>query len=168
MCLAFQTCQSRIILALKNYTRIFHKNGVFKNSACSKWRARANEIADVTRDLLRMLKVYSKSLLLFHALPFDIMSGHLPPAKGTKLFPHPYLLSSWKVSYVNYCCIGFSSKHFNFILVLVWWSGTSGGPSFDCSELVWQRSVPGQHGEALLLFYHICTRLLISGVHRSS
>uniref|UniRef100_A0A673N4P2 Uncharacterized protein n=1 Tax=Sinocyclocheilus rhinocerous TaxID=307959 RepID=A0A673N4P2_9TELE len=51
-----ETCQSRIILALKNYTRIFHKNGVFKNSACSKWRARANEIADVTGDLLHMLK----------------------------------------------------------------------------------------------------------------
>ncbi|XP_018945170.2 uncharacterized protein LOC109073516 [Cyprinus carpio] len=51
-----ETCQSRIVLALKNYTRIFHKNGVFKNSACSKWRERANEIADVTGDLLRMLK----------------------------------------------------------------------------------------------------------------
>uniref|UniRef100_A0A673FUN4 Uncharacterized protein n=1 Tax=Sinocyclocheilus rhinocerous TaxID=307959 RepID=A0A673FUN4_9TELE len=51
-----ETCQSRIVLALKNYTRIFHKNGVFKNSACSEWRARANEIADVTGDLLRMLK----------------------------------------------------------------------------------------------------------------
>lgn len=54
---AFQTCQSRIILALKNYTRIFHKNGVFKNSACSRWSEQANKIADVTGDILRVLEV---------------------------------------------------------------------------------------------------------------
>ncbi|KAI7794304.1 interleukin-23 p19 [Triplophysa rosa] len=49
-------CQSRIILALRNYTSIFHKDGVFKNSACSKWSEQANEIADVTENLLRALK----------------------------------------------------------------------------------------------------------------
>ncbi|KAI2649615.1 ORM1-like protein 2 [Labeo rohita] len=48
--------ESRIILALKNYTRIFNKNGVFKNSACSKWRGQANKVADVTGDLLRLLE----------------------------------------------------------------------------------------------------------------
>nr|ATL73178.1 IL-23p19 [Ctenopharyngodon idella] len=51
-----ETCQSRIILALKNYTRIFHKDGVFKNSACSNWTKEANNIANVTGDLLRVLK----------------------------------------------------------------------------------------------------------------
>ncbi|KAA0707247.1 hypothetical protein E1301_Tti002568 [Triplophysa tibetana] len=51
-----ETCQSRIILALRNYTSIFHKDGVFKNSACSEWRGQANEISDVTENLLRALK----------------------------------------------------------------------------------------------------------------
>ncbi|KAK9954055.1 hypothetical protein ABG768_016163 [Culter alburnus] len=51
-----ETCQSRIILALKNYTRIFHKDGVFISDACSNWREQANEIAEVTGDLLRVLK----------------------------------------------------------------------------------------------------------------
>lgn len=114
--LAFQTCQSRIILALKNYTRIFNKNGVFKNSACSKWRGQANKVADVTGDLLRLLEV---CLFLFKNLCYCFMNTSFwynvwTPAtnKGHMVFPHPYQLSSWKVSYVNYCCIGFSSKHF--------------------------------------------------------
>ncbi|XP_077074648.1 uncharacterized protein LOC143725786 [Siphateles boraxobius] len=51
-----ETCQSRIILALKNYTRIFHKDGVFKNKDCSEWREQANKIADVTGDILRVLE----------------------------------------------------------------------------------------------------------------
>ncbi|ROL47007.1 hypothetical protein DPX16_20659 [Anabarilius grahami] len=51
-----ETCQSRIILALKNYTRIFHKDGVFNNLACSNWREQANEIANVTGHLLRVLR----------------------------------------------------------------------------------------------------------------
>ncbi|CAM4677510.1 hypothetical protein PO909_014165 [Leuciscus waleckii] len=51
-----ETCQSRIIMALKNYTRIFHKDGVFKNLACSGWREEANKISDVTREILRVLE----------------------------------------------------------------------------------------------------------------
>ncbi|KAG1961024.1 hypothetical protein F2P79_005318 [Pimephales promelas] len=51
-----ETCLSRIIMALKNYTRIFHKDGVFKNSACDIWREQANKISHVTRDILRVLK----------------------------------------------------------------------------------------------------------------
>ncbi|KAK7129136.1 hypothetical protein R3I94_017369 [Phoxinus phoxinus] len=51
-----ETCQSRIILALKNYTRIFHKDGVFKSSACGEWRVQANKISDVTGDILRVLE----------------------------------------------------------------------------------------------------------------
>lgn len=51
-----ETCQSRIILALKNYTEIFHNDGVFKNPACSNWREQASEVGDITRDLLKVLK----------------------------------------------------------------------------------------------------------------
>nr|CBM41294.1 Interleukin-23 p19 [Danio rerio] len=51
-----KTCQSRIILALKNYSRIFHKDGIFNKSACSKWRVNAEQIANVTGHLLKVLK----------------------------------------------------------------------------------------------------------------
>ncbi|RXN17992.1 ORM1 2 [Labeo rohita] len=66
-----ETCQSRIILALKNYTRIFNKNGVFKNSACSKWRGQANKVADVTGDLLRLLEAMYLFLHTVKGTPFE-------------------------------------------------------------------------------------------------
>ncbi len=73
---------------------------------------RSQMLPETSCACLRYVCFYSKSLLLFHVLPFDIIPGHLPQARGTKLFPHPYLLSSWKVLYVNYFCIGFFIKHF--------------------------------------------------------
>lgn len=100
--LAFQTCQSRIILALKNYTRIFHKDGVFISDACSNWREQANKIAEVTGDLLRVLKVYVcfiQNLCYCFNTSFWCTQCHF--SRGKKLFPHPHLLSSWKVSYGN-------------------------------------------------------------------
>jgi len=79
-------------MALKNYTRIFHKDGVFKNSACDIWREQANKISIVTRDILRVLKVCVFLFKIFaaHTLPSDVMyTCHVFIEQEVKhFFPH--------------------------------------------------------------------------------
>lgn len=55
----FQICLSRVVLALKNYSRIFGDSGIFQgqNTNCEKWRANATDIADVAEQILETLKV---------------------------------------------------------------------------------------------------------------
>ncbi|KAG7323730.1 hypothetical protein KOW79_013432 [Hemibagrus wyckioides] len=53
-----KTCLSRVVLALKNYSRIFGDDGIFQgqNTKCNKWRANATAIAEVAKQLLEALK----------------------------------------------------------------------------------------------------------------
>ncbi|KAL7859699.1 hypothetical protein SRHO_G00148460 [Serrasalmus rhombeus] len=53
-----EPCLSKVILALKNYSRIFGDNGLFREeyTKCSKWRASATDVFNITTQLLRALK----------------------------------------------------------------------------------------------------------------
>ncbi|KAL6483100.1 hypothetical protein MHYP_G00079720 [Metynnis hypsauchen] len=53
-----EPCLSKVILALKNYSRIFGDNGLFREeyTKCSKWRASATDVFNVTTQLLHALK----------------------------------------------------------------------------------------------------------------
>ncbi|KAI4897345.1 hypothetical protein NFI96_015481, partial [Prochilodus magdalenae] len=53
-----EPCLSRVILALKNYSRIFGVKGLFQEQypKCGKWKNNAVEVADVTTKLLEQLK----------------------------------------------------------------------------------------------------------------
>ncbi|XP_017342084.1 interleukin-23 subunit alpha [Ictalurus punctatus] len=58
-----ETCLSRVVLALKNYSRIFGESGIFQgqNTKCDKWRANATAIAVVTEQILEALKEPSET-----------------------------------------------------------------------------------------------------------
>ncbi|XP_026800760.1 interleukin-23 subunit alpha-like [Pangasianodon hypophthalmus] len=53
-----ETCMSRVVLALKNYSRIFGDSGIFQgqNTKCDKWRANATVVAEVMEQILEALK----------------------------------------------------------------------------------------------------------------
>ncbi|TSP79460.1 ORM1-like protein 2 [Bagarius yarrelli] len=53
-----EVCLSRVALALKNYSRIFGDGGIFQsqNTKCNKWRANAKAVAEVTTQILEVLK----------------------------------------------------------------------------------------------------------------
>ncbi|XP_053338505.1 interleukin-23 subunit alpha-like [Clarias gariepinus] len=58
-----EICLSRVVLALKNYSRIFGDSGIFQgqNTNCEKWRANATDIADVAEQILETLKEPSET-----------------------------------------------------------------------------------------------------------
>ncbi|KAK3519368.1 hypothetical protein QTP70_026860 [Hemibagrus guttatus] len=69
-----ETCLSRVVLALKNYSRIFGDDGIFQgqNTKCTKWRANATVIAEVAKQILETLKCY------------EVKSGPIRNAQGTR------------------------------------------------------------------------------------
>ncbi|KAI5095542.1 hypothetical protein C0J45_13972 [Silurus meridionalis] len=58
-----EICLSRVVLALKNYSRIFGDSGLFQgyNTKCDKWRANATAIAEVTEQILEALQEPSET-----------------------------------------------------------------------------------------------------------
>ncbi|XP_076874826.1 uncharacterized protein LOC143525129 [Brachyhypopomus gauderio] len=82
-----EPCLLRIVLALKNYSRIFGDNGFFhvENSDCSKWRTNATAVDEVIKQLLDTLQEPLDSSVPLN-LPQWMMGGYLCRDSADRLY----------------------------------------------------------------------------------